>query len=374
MKFTIKRNEFLKAVTQTSKFIPTTSPNPILLDLALVVNEEGLILYGGNGEVFSEAFIPFVLNDKEIIRDYKEGSILINAKILNEIVKTVDGDEITLEIVEDGLAKLENDNNTKYSLTVTRFEEYPDCSFEETGTKIVIDAKKFQEAVNQVSFAASQKNTRVQLKAVNFENNGTNLVFIATDGSRLAKKELPSDCQNLFSINIDAKTLSEAARTLENEKEIEIYVSDKKILFKYANSKIITNLIGGDYPNVKNIIPKTYYYYLEVNANDFLSAINSVAMLTLDRENIVKVTMVEGNVVVSSKSQLSGSGEKILSLFRYTGERLEISFNYHYVVDAIKALGSQDVLISFVGEMKPFTITDKNDTSNVHLITPVRTY
>ena len=374
MKFTIKRNEFLKAVTQTSKFIPTTSPNPILLDLALVVNEEGLVLYGGNGEVFSEAFIPFVLNDKEIIRDYKEGSILINAKILNEIVKTVDGDEITLEIVEDGLAKLENDNNTKYSLTVTRFEEYPDCNFEETGTKIVIDAKKFQEAVNQVSFAASQKNTRVQLKAVNFENNGTNLVFIATDGSRLAKKELPSDCQNLFSINIDAKTLSEAARTLENEKEIEIYVSDKKILFKYANSKIITNLIGGDYPNVKNIIPKTYYYYLEVNANDFLSAINSVAMLTLDRENIVKVTMVEGNVVVSSKSQLSGSGEKILSLFRYTGERLEISFNYHYVVDAIKALGSQDVLISFVGEMKPFTITDKNDTSNVHLITPVRTY
>ena len=374
MKFTIKRNEFLRAVTQTSKFIPTTSPNPILLDLALVVKEEGLVLYGGNGEVFSEAFIPFVLNDKEIIRDYKEGSILINAKILNEIVKTVDGDEITLEIVEDGLAKLENDNNTKYSLTVTRFEEYPDCNFEESGTKIVIDAKKFQEAVNQVSFAASQKNTRVQLKAVNFENNGTNLVFTATDGSRLAKKELPSDCQNLFSINIDAKTLSEAARTLENEKEIEIYVSDKKILFKYANSKIITNLIGGDYPNVKNIIPKTYYYYLEVNANDFLSAINSVAMLTLDRENIVKVTMVEGNVVVSSKSQLSGSGEKILSLFRYTGERLEISFNYHYVVDAIKALGSQDVLISFVGEMKPFTITDKNDTSNVHLITPVRTY
>ena len=97
-------------------------------------------------------------------------------------------------------------------------------------------------------------------------------------------------------------------------------------------------------------------------------------MLTLDRENIVKVTMVEGNVVVSSKSQLSGSGEKILSLFRYTGERLEISFNYHFVVDAIKALGSQDVLLSFIGEMKPFTITDKNDPSNIHLITPVRTY
>ena len=374
MKFNVKRSEFLKAVTVASKFVPTSSPNPVLLDLALVLNEQGLMLYGGNGDVYLETCIPFVKDDKEVIRDYKEGSILINAKILNEIVKTIDGDEINFEIVEEGLAKLENDNNTKYSLTVTRFEEYPDCNFEESGTKIVLSAKTFQEAVNQVAFAASQKNTRVALKAVNLENNGNSLIFTATDGSRLAKKELPSDCANLFSINIDAKTLLEASRTIENEKEIEIYAADKKVLFKYDNSKIITNLIGGDYPNVRNIIPKTFYYFLEVNANDFLNAINSVAMLTLDRENIVKVTMVEGNVVVSSKSQLSGSGEKILSLFRYSGERLEISFNYHYVIDAIKALGSQDVLISFIGEMKPFTITDKNDPSNIHLITPVRTY
>ena len=374
MKFNVKRSEFLKAVTVASKFVPTSSPNPVLLDLALVLNEQGLMLYGGNGDVYLETCIPFVKDDKEVIRDYKEGSILINAKILNEIVKTIDGDEINFEIVEEGLAKLENDNNTKYSLTVTRFEEYPDCNFEESGTKIVLSAKTFQEAVNQVAFAASQKNTRVALKAVNLEHNGNNLIFTAPDGSRLAKNELPSDCTNLFSINIDAKTLLEASRTIENEKETEIYAADKKVLFKYDNSKIITNLIGGDYPNVRNIIPKTFYYFLEVNANDFLNAINSVAMLTLDRENIVKVTMVEGNVVVSSKSQLSGSGEKILSLFRYSGERLEISFNYHYVIDAIKALGSQDVLISFIGEVKPFTITDKNDPSNIHLITPVRTY
>ena len=118
MKFNVKRSEFLKAVTVASKFVPTSSPNPVLLDLALVLNEQGLMLYGGNGDVYLETCIPFVKDDKEVIRDYKEGSILINAKILNEIVKTIDGDEINFEIVEEGLAKLENDNNTKYSLTL----------------------------------------------------------------------------------------------------------------------------------------------------------------------------------------------------------------------------------------------------------------
>ena len=242
-----------------------------------------------------------------------------------------------------------------------RFEEYPDCNFEEIGTKIELKGSEFQKAVNQVAFAASQKNSRIQL---------TSLVFLATDGSRLAKKELPSTSKDVFTLNVDAKTLLEASKIAQENDTIEMYATDKKVLFKCLETKIITNLIGGDYPNVKNIIPKTFYYYLEVNSNDFLNAINSVAMLTLDRENIVKVTMMEGNVVVSSKSQNSGSGEKILSLFRYTGERLEVSFNYQYVVDAIRAVGSQ----SFVGEMKPFTVSDKNDLSNIHLITPVRTY
>ena len=374
MKFTIKRNEFLKGVTSASRFVPSSATNPILLNLVLMINETGLVLYGGNGDVYLQTVIPFVSNDTEIIRDYEEGAILINSKILNEIVKTVDGEEISFDIVEEGVAKIENDNNTKYSLNVIRFEEYPDCNFEEIGTKIQLKGSEFQKAVNQVAFAASQKNSRIQLKAVNIENNGTSLVFLATDGSRLAKKELPSTSKDVFTLNVDAKTLLEASKIAQENDTVEMYATDKKVLFKCLETKIITNLIGGDYPNVKNIIPKTFYYYLEVNSNDFLNAINSVAMLTLDRENIVKVTMMEGNVVVSSKSQNSGSGEKILSLFRYTGERLEVSFNYQYVVDAIRAVGSQDVLLSFVGEMKPFTVSDKNDLSNIHLITPVRTY
>ena len=374
MKFIINKNTFLKAVSVASRFVPSSSTNPVLLNLALSIDENGLTIFGGNGEVFSQVVVPFFEGDTELIRDHQDGQVSINAKILNEILKSIDGNEIDFEIVEEGLAKLRNDGNTKYSLNVINYAEYPDCNFNEEGTEITLTAKDFQTTVNQVAFASSQKNSRVQLKGVNFENNGTSLIFTATDGSRLAKKELPSNCSNVFSIIIDAKVLLEAARMIENEPEVKIYTTDKKVLFEYGKTKIISNLIGGDYPNVRNIIPKTYYYYLEVNAEDFLNAINSVAMLTLDRENIVKVTMVEGSVIVSSKSQSSGSGEKLLSLFRYTGERLEISFNYHYVIDAIRALGSQDVLFSFVGEMKPFTITDKNDQSNIHLITPVRTY
>ena len=50
------------------------------------------------------------------------------------------------------------------------------------------------------------------------------------------------------------------------------------------------------------------------------------------------------------------------------------SFNSEYVKSAIRSLKGTDVLLSFLGEMKPFTVTDKNDDSIVQLITPVRPY
>ena len=59
MKFTIKRNEFLKGVTSASRFVPSSATNPILLNLVLMINETGLVLYGGNGDVYLQTVIPF---------------------------------------------------------------------------------------------------------------------------------------------------------------------------------------------------------------------------------------------------------------------------------------------------------------------------
>ena len=58
----------------------------------------------------------------------------------------------------------------------------------------------------------------------------------------------------------------------------------------------------------------------------------------------------------------------------FEGEMLDISFNSEFVVSAIKALGSEDVIFSFIGEMKPFVIKNPNDTSVIQIVTPVRTF
>jgi DNA polymerase-3 subunit beta len=373
MKFTILRDELLKGLTLASRVIPQKSINPILTNVKLDLSTDSLTLTGSNGEYSLTTKIDKFSQDKEVIRDIIPGSILTQGYIFSEIVRRMSGNEVTFIYDTDSIADI-SDGKTEFKLNCQSPEDYLEIDFSSTGTKISFPTKLFIDCVNQVAFAASMKDARPTLTAVNVESDGTNISFVATDGARLAKKVIDVTNTDRFNANIPSKTLFEVVRTITSESEISVYISDKKVLFALNNTLISSRLIGGDYPSTRNIIPKTFSYFLEVNSQEFLNAMDRVSILSSDRENIVKLSMRSTSVIVSSKSQQAGSGEESLNLYKFTGEPLEISFNAGFVSSAIKALHSEDVRISFLGEMKPFVVSDKNDVTVTQLITPVRTY
>jgi DNA polymerase-3 subunit beta len=373
MKFTINKDEFTKGLLNVCKIINPKPVLPTLQNVKLVLDNNGLQLTGSNGDISISQLIPLFRNDKEIIRDVRQGSILINAKIISDIVRKIDGNEVTFELLDDSVAKIANDKSV-FKLNSIRAEEYQDIDFSKTGTELKIKRQDFVDAVNQVAFAASVKEAQTILTAINFTGEAGILTLTATDGARLALRKLSVNIQERFSANIPCKTLLETLKSITDEEDIDIFVSDKKVLFVLKDCVIVSRLIGGEYPNTRNIIPKSFFYFLEVNASEFLNAMDRVSLLSVDRENVVKISMSDSKVEISSKSQQFGSAVESLNLFKYQGERLEISFNSAYVASAIRAVKSEDVLISFIGEMKPFTVTNKADQNVIQIITPVRTY
>ena len=374
IKFTINREEFLKALLNTTRVANNKLVNQIFGNIMLTLTDEGLTLICSDDKITIKTFVPTFKNEKQIIRNGNNGSILVEAHYLTEIVRLSTAKELSFEVLGDAVAKIESNGDSKYTLNTINAEEYPDTDFELTGSKITISTNDFADIVNQVSFAAMVKGSRPVLSAINMTCEGSQLTFTATDGARLARKELHTDSRDMFNVNIPTKTMQEALKTVTNEKTIDLYISDKKIIFEFNGTLLHSKLISGEYPNTRNIIPKVFYYFLQVNSAELLNAISRVSLFSIERENIVKITMLEGKVIVSSKSNQVGSGEENLNLFTYKGDRLEISFNTDFVSSAIRSLKSEDVLISFMGEMKPFTVTNPNDPTIIQLITPVRTY
>lgn len=373
MKFTIQRLTFLNALVNASRLITGKEINAILTNLKLEVTNEKLFIISSNGESSIKVIINRFKNDKEYFRDIIPGSILINAKVITEIVKKLESKEINFEVEDESIAKIVNDKSV-YNINVIRSNEYQDISFEETGTRIIIKKSQLLEAVNEVSFAAMIKDTKPILKTVHIDGRDDKLVFVATDGARLAKKEIFYEGIDNFEVNIPSKLLQEALRSSTDEELIEFFIEQNNVLFKFKDSYFLTSIIKGNYPAYNSIFPREYFYNLEVNGEEFIKACERVALFSAEKENIVKLTLSNNECLISSKSQQTGDASETLKLFNFTGERLEISFNVTFVKEAINAINKDEVLIKFVGEMKPFLIVSKEDDSVLQLITPVRTY
>ena len=92
-----------------------------------------------------------------------------------------------------------------------------------------------------------------------------------------------------------------------------------------------------------------------------------------DGKNVVKLSINSESVDITSSNQNSSSFENI-KVISFEGEPINISCSGNYLQDAIKALDSENITISFSGELKPMILTNNEDTSIVQLIAPIRTY
>ena len=375
MKFIANREELLKALLITSKISPSKSIDMSTTYIKIDLNERGLFFTSTDGKLSIISKVPFIIDNTQIIRDIVYGSTLINAQLFTEIVKRIDGKELSFELIDDSIVKIENEKSD-FKLNAIDPNEFHDIDFSFDGVKITLLTKNFIEAINQVSFAVSlnTKDTRQSLGGVNIESVPSKLVFTATDGARLAKKEIYLELDEKINATISAKTLQEVIRTITTENSIDIYINERRALFVLNNTLINASLINESYPSTKNIIPKNFYYTLTVNSNELISAMERVSLFSTERENVIKLTMTNEYVEVSSKSLQVGSAVERIKSFDFNGERLEISFNSEFVKSAIKSLDVEEVTINFLGEMKPFTVVNKDDDSVIQLITPVRTY
>ena len=373
MRFTIRREELLKGLTIASRAVANKVAVAVLANLKIELTENGLFITGSNYDLTIRTQIPYRFNGVEIIRNYKEGATLINARLITEIARKMESEEITLDVIDSTIATI-SDNRSEYKLNCVRPEEYPDLDLEPNGTMLTLSKADFDTLVSQTAFAASLKEQRPILTAMNLEAANGQLTATATDSARMARKNIsiPEDIK--FIANVPAKMMVEVDHLLEGMESVDIAFSDKKALFSLGRTIVASRLIAGDYPNTKNIVPRVTNYHLEVNANDLIKAIDRANILSMDRENVVDLSMSEDGIEISAKSQQVGSATERIDVFKYDGQELRVSFNSEFVVAAVKALNCEDVTFAFVGEMKPFVVKNASDDSIIQIVTPVRTY
>ncbi len=373
MRFIISRNVLEESLNIVSKAVTNKTPIAVLTGIKFDLDERGLTLTGSDTDLSISTFIPVENNTKQNITVFSTGSCVLNARYVTEIVKKIDSDRIEIELIDSTLVKI-TDQKSNFSLNSINVADFPFIDFNFDNNVIVMKGDLLKQVIAQTIFATSVKETRPILTGINFKIDGNVLEAVATDTYRLAKKRVTLGDSAYVNVTIPNKSLNEVSKIVVGNEEVTIDFFEKKVLFKVGNTIISTRVINGVYPDTSRLIPENFDYKLTTLTNDLVSAVDRASLLSTDGNNIVKLSMNMDKTELSSRSQEIGSVVEKISNYEYRGNKLDISFSAQYIKDAIKAIGSNEVELSFTSEMKPFIIKNKEDNSVVQLVLPVRTY
>lgn len=371
MKFKIKRIELSNALNKVTKAVSSKSPLPILTGIKFDLQEDQLILTGSDADIT----IQTTIDAKEDLLDIEEiGQVVLNSRYISEIVRKIDSEFITFSILDGSLTQIKGENS-EFNLNGSKAIDYPTIDLSKTGTHLTLHSMTIKTFIEQTIFATSDKETRPILTGVNFKASGHQMQCVATDSYRLSKKVIDLMQEDVsFNITIPAKSLNEISKIIDKNEDVDLYISDRKVLFVFDHLIIQTRLIDGAFPDTSRLIPTQFDYKLTINTRDILNAIDRASLFSIEMNNIIKLEMNEDQVLLTSSSQEIGSVEEDLSSGFYKGQPLSISFSAKYAADAIRATRSQKIVIEFTGEMKPFIIHDMEESDLLQLVLPVRTY
>jgi DNA polymerase-3 subunit beta len=378
MKFIIQRDKLVQSVQDVLKAVSSRTTIPILTGIKIVATEEGVTLTGSDSDISIESFIPSEEDGKENVEVKASGSVVLQARFFSEIIKKLPMDTVELEVQNQFVTTIRS-GKSEFNLNGQDAAEYPHLPQIEEDSVFKLPTDLLKNIIRQTVFAVSTSETRPILTGVNWKLENHELTCIATDSHRLALRKAKIDAENNLACNvvIPGKSLNELNKILDDTNELlDIVITDNQVLFKAKNILFFSRLLDGNYPDTSRLIPAESKTDITVSTKEFLQAIDRASLLAREgRNNVVKLATLEQSALeISSNSPEVGKVVEQVQGNSVEGEELKISFSAKYMMDALKALEGNEILINFTGAMRPFLIRTMHDDSMLQLILPVRTY
>lgn len=297
-----------------------------------------------------------------------DGQGLVSARMLNDIVRVMPQGKVTVEIAADN-ATIAAGRST-FTVPTLNALEFPRSSIS-SGEPATIASATFKSALERVVLAASKEAQRPQLNAVVMASTPQGIELAATDGYRLAIKELPgTDALSSDKFLLPARALAELGRLLDMSDEISVRFSGVDATFQSPSMLLTTRLINADYPPYRSIVPSNNTNVLTVNRSDLLDALRRTGVLANDMAPVRLRMSAEGARLTVQLTDGSTSVEDVDASF--TGEEITAAFNSDYLAAGVDACGTEEVTIATSQPNKPAIIKPVGDDSYLYLLMPQR--
>lgn len=368
MKFTCNQSVLAEAVNNVLPAVSSKSSLTALEGLYLECSNNQLSLTGYNLELGITKTIE--------VASLEEGEIILPARLLADILnKSADGD-VTFSTDHKNLTVITN-NNSEYTILGIDAKEYPDIPTINEENTFSLPAGLMKNMIAQTLFAVSISDQIPITTGTLFDLSDNLLNMVSVDGCRLAMRKETVKVDGNFYFVVPGKTLSEIQKLIikltgeDEDEKIVMNVSRKHIIFIMKGYSIVSRLLEGEFLDYHAAIPNSCQSTVRLSTREFIRSIERASIIITDKiKSHIKCSFEEEQIHVSCVTTIGKVNDTVSA--KLNGDPVTIGFNNKYMIDALKASESDEVVLQFNGALAPIKILPVDGDSFLFLVLPVR--
>jgi DNA polymerase-3 subunit beta len=330
----------------------------------------------------------------------EEGTVTVPARLLTDLVNSMPvGQSVELHEEEKTRTLTVKCQQSRAEVRGIDPEEFPPMPTAEDQPTVSLDQALCKELINQVAFGAAGDDTRPVLAGVSMELEEAQITLAASDGFRLVMRDatLDQEIAEPVKVIVPARALQELERILGDDEgavEMTVTTNRSQVLFRAGDVNLVSRLIEGQFPNVRNFIPKSYATKVVVARQPFADAMRRVSLFARESANVVRLEveagengdgLTPGRLTIEAQAQDLGESHDELDA-SIEGESTHLAFNAEYLNEFANALAGgtidpdtdkmkdiDEVVVEITGPLSPGVVRGGGLPEYLHVIMPMHT-
>jgi DNA polymerase-3 subunit beta len=371
MKLTVQQPHLAHGLSLVSRAVATRSTLPVLANVLLATDEGRLRLSATNLELGISCWIPAQIAE--------EGALTVPARTLSDMVSVFPNEAIALNLKGSNTLTL-HCGSSQAEIRGISADEFPPMPAPDSADGLVFKAAELKEMIQQVVFAASTDENRPVLQGVLIEMTDGEVTFAATDGFRISvrKMTLETPTSQPLRLIVPARALNELVRVLsDGEQTVTMLIPPGRgqVVFRQREIELVSQLIEGNFPDYKIIIPRAAKTHVVLSTAAFAKACRQAEIIAREGNNVVRLNIqpradAPGLVEVSAQSEQTGATQVSLDA-NIDGPGLLIAFNVRFLREVLDVIKTPSFALEMNANNAPVTIRPIGDESFIHVLMPM---
>jgi DNA polymerase-3 subunit beta len=378
MKLEIKREQLLKPLQHVIGVVERRQTLPILSNVLLVARQEELICTATDMEVELSSRIE--LAKEEATGETTKPSVIepgettLPARKLLDILRALPEDA-TVRLSVDAVTATLRCGRSRFTLLTLPAAEFPtlgDLPFEGNSR---LSQRTLKTLIERTHFAMAQQDVRYYLNGLLLEVDGNRLRAVATDGHRLALREVEAETTPAAfqqQVIVPRKGVQELLRLLDDtETETTLKLGTNHVQTTVDGIRLTSKLIDGKFPDYQRVIPREGELVIIADRLALKTALSRAAILANEKYRGVRLQAENWLLRIQAHNPEQEEAEEEVEV-NYNGGPLEIGFNVTYLLDALSALPGELVRLSFTDASSSCLIQEPESGTSLYVVMPMR--